>query len=323
MICQVCGNSKGNNELQVSEMMFGFRDKFSYWECSNCGGLQIAEIPENLGRYYPPNYYSFEQKNPKKRNLIRYRLGIRRDRFALFGRGFLGRLLYMISPREQFRRISKLGIKLNYESKVLDVGCGSGAFLRRLKELGLKELIGIDPFLPGEAHDKGLKLLKKTIFDFDDQDNFDFIRFHHTLEHMPDQADVILKTSKLLSPTGSCMVSMPVKTKYIWKRYGIHWVSIDAPRHLFVHTIKSFKNLVEKTDLRIRQIEFDSSIFQFWASEQYKQDIPLFAENSYMKNPNKSIFSENEIFEFETLTQQLNADGQGDQATFHLKKTTN
>lgn len=304
-------------------MMLGFRDKFKYWECSNCGGLQISEIPENLDRYYPTNYYSFERKTPKKRNLIRYKLGVKRDRFALFGRGFFGRLLYTISPREQFRRITKFGKKLNYESRVLDIGCGSGSFLYRLKELGLKELIGIDPFLPEEVHDEGLKLLRKTIFDFEDQENFDFIRFYHTLEHMPNQADIILKISKILSPTGFCVVSMPIKTKYIWNRYGVHWVSIDAPRHLFIHTVKSFNYLIKKTDLKINHIEFDSSIFQFWASEQYKRDIPLFAENSYRENPNKSIFNEKQIDEYKDLSKQLNVESQGDQATFYLKKIRN
>lgn len=31
-------------------------DEFDYFECSNCGCLQIKEIPENIGKYYPDNY---------------------------------------------------------------------------------------------------------------------------------------------------------------------------------------------------------------------------------------------------------------------------
>jgi len=321
LICQACNNSKENREFQVSEMMFGFREKFRYYECANCGGLQISEIPENLDKYYPTRYYSFQQKDPIQKSFLRHILGIRRDRYALFGRGLLGRLLYVKTPKETFRSISTFGKKLNYESRVLDIGCGSGHFLYRLKEIGLRNLLGIDPFLPEEVHDKGLKLLRKTIFELDEEETFDFVRFHHTLEHMPNQVDVILKASKILSPTGICLVSMPVKTKYIWNRYGVHWVSIDAPRHLFIHSVNSFNYLVKKASLKINHIEFDSGIFQFWASEQYKRDIPMFAENSYKVNKKNSIFSEEQINEYMALSKQLNSEGQGDQAIFYLVKS--
>jgi len=32
----------------MREMMYGFRDEFIYIECSECGCLQIAEIPEDI-----------------------------------------------------------------------------------------------------------------------------------------------------------------------------------------------------------------------------------------------------------------------------------
>jgi hypothetical protein len=49
MICRICTNAENNREFRVREIMFGFRDEVSYFECSRCGCLQIAEIP-NSGR---------------------------------------------------------------------------------------------------------------------------------------------------------------------------------------------------------------------------------------------------------------------------------
>lgn len=34
MICEICGNSENNKAFQIREMMFDFRDEFTYFECS-------------------------------------------------------------------------------------------------------------------------------------------------------------------------------------------------------------------------------------------------------------------------------------------------
>lgn len=59
MKCRICGNNKNNKIYQVKEMMFGFRDKFDYFQCATCNCLQISEIPCEISKYYPDNYYSF------------------------------------------------------------------------------------------------------------------------------------------------------------------------------------------------------------------------------------------------------------------------
>ena len=56
--CKVCQNSEHNKTFIAREMMFGVRDEFEYFECSNCGCVQIAEVPSNLAKYYPAEYLS-------------------------------------------------------------------------------------------------------------------------------------------------------------------------------------------------------------------------------------------------------------------------
>lgn len=68
MICKICGNSENNKEFNIREMMFGFRDEFAYFECSKCDCLQITEIPKNIGKHYPTNYYSFNNLSFKNEN---------------------------------------------------------------------------------------------------------------------------------------------------------------------------------------------------------------------------------------------------------------
>lgn len=316
MICKVCGNSENNKTVRVKEMMFGFRDKFTYFECSKCGCLQIAEIPKNMEKYYPSNYYSF--KKGESNNSIKQILKRKRDEYALLKKGLIGKTLYMKYPNLLFDRIGKIGV--NYDSRILDVGCGAGNLLYSLNEIGFEDLMGVDPYMDGDVITDDVKILKKTIHELPDDQKFDLITSNHSFEHISDQLETLLKISKILSEKGFCLIRIPVKTKYIWNRYGVNWVQIDAPRHFFLHTLKSFELLVEKSGLIIQDVIFDSTEFQFWGSEQYKRDIPLKAEDSYSVNPKKNIFTEKQIREFRKMAKELNKNKQGDQAGFYLTR---
>jgi len=316
MICEVCGNSEKNKAFQIREMMFGFRDEFTYFECSECGCLQIAEIPRNMERYYPSNYYSFQERPSD--NFIKRYLRIRRDKYALFKKGLIGKAIYKKYPNLLFDMISK--ILINYNSRILDVGCGAGNMLYSLNETGFKNLVGVDPYIDEEVINGDVKLLKKTTYELPDNQKFDLIISNHSFEHIPDQQETFKEVHKLLSEKGVCLIRMPVKTEYIWSRYGVNWVQIDAPRHFFIHTLKSFELLVEKSGLVIQDVIFDSTEFQFWGSEQYKRDIPLEAENCIRVNSKRSIFTEKQIREFRKMALKLNRNKQGDQAAFYITR---
>lgn len=316
MKCRICHNAEGNKEIKIREMMFGFRDEFTYFECSKCGCLQIAEIPKNMGKYYPSNYYSF--KKGESGNFIKQILKRKRDEYALFKKGLIGKAIYKRYPNPLLDMISK--IRINYNSRILDVGCGAGNLLYSLHKIGFKNLVGVDPYINEGVLGKEVRILKKTIHELPDSQKFDLIISNHSFEHISDQLETLLKISKILSENGVCLLRMPIKTEYIWNRYGINWVQIDAPRHLFIHTLKSFELLVKKSGLVIQDVIFDSTEFQFWGSEQYIRGIPLLAENSCRVNPKRSIFTAEQIKEFRKIAKELNMNKQGDQAAFYLMR---
>ena len=51
-----------------------------------------------------------------------------------------------------------------------------------------------------------------------------------------------------------------------------------------------------------------------------RKNISLMDERSYYINPSKSIFTKNQIAEFENRVLDLNKNGEGDQAEFYLQK---
>ena len=314
MTCRICKNSEKGRAFQVREMMFGLRENFTYFECSQCGCLQIADIPKELTKYYPSDYCSFDQsvsESPMKRYLR-----IRRDRYTFFGIGIIGKLVCKRFPNDLLKMIAVTGT--TPDSEILDVGCGSGRFLFSLRDLGFKNLTGIDPFARREFIADDIRVMRKTIHDLPDNNSFDLIVFNHSLEHIPDQLETLSKVSHILADGGVCFVRMPVKTETIWKLYGVDWVQIDAPRHLFVHTIASFRYLSREAGLQVKSVLFDSTAFLFCGSERYKNDIPLAAKVSCGLNPIKHLSNQNQIRKFRRMAAELNTINQGDQAIFCL-----
>ena len=116
------------------------------------------------------------------------------------------------------------------------------------------------------------------------------------------------------------MIRIPLVSSEAWEKYGTDWVQLDAPRHFFLHSIESIKILAGETGFSIKEVAYDSDEGQFWGSEQYLKDIPLVAENSYARNPAKSIFSQEEIKNFKAMARELNSSSRGDQAAVYLVK---
>ncbi len=97
MKCRICENSKGLETCQVREMMFGLKESFTYFKCPTCGCLQIAEIPDDMSGYYPPEYYSYNMPVSEIPSLKSF-LKKKRDRYAVSGRGFSGKMLNIFFP---------------------------------------------------------------------------------------------------------------------------------------------------------------------------------------------------------------------------------
>ena len=128
------------------------------------------------------------------------------------------------------------------------------------------------------------------------------------------------KFYELLKPDRYVLIRIPVAASYAWRHYGVNWVALDAPRHLFLHTVRSIRLLSKQAGFKVVDIEFDSTEFQFLGSEFYLRNIPLKDRSLYLKNPQNSIFSEKQIQEFKDKAIKLNEENDGDQACFYLYK---
>lgn len=186
--------------------------------------------------------------------------------------------------------------------------------------LGFENIEGVDKFIPEEVdHGFGVKILKKDIQELK-KDNYDLIIMNHVLEHMPEQQDVLIDCRKLLKERGCILIAIPIIAE-AFNIYKENWVQLDAPRHFFLHTVKSMNILAEETGFEIKHTLFDSLSFQFLASELYQKNIELFPEdNNRQAYPFEKYFSDEEITCYQNQAIKLNKEEKGDTAVFYLYK---
>jgi 2-polyprenyl-3-methyl-5-hydroxy-6-metoxy-1,4-benzoquinol methylase len=270
-----------------------------------------------MARYYPSDYPSFELKRGDYENAIKRMVRRLRDRYAFYDKGLIGRLIHEWFPYPGLRSLSALG--LTKDMRILDVGCGSAVLLCSLRDLGFKNLVGVDAYIENELnYPDGVRVLRKTIHDI--QAQFDLVMLHHVFEHVPCPGETLKEAAKLLPSGGICLIRIPVVDCWAWEYYGVHWYAIDAPRHFFLHSKKSMALLAEEAGFKIRQVVYDSAESQFWLSEDYKKGIPWYREGAHGRYRRKPSFSMREMRVFKKKAVHLNLEGKGDQAAFHLEK---
>lgn len=307
--------------------MYGTREEFEYFQCVECGCLQIRETPNDLSHYYPLTYGAYNLIPSCESSYLRSMLLKQRFRNAIFGRGYkINKLISHFVPMPSFRLDDALLIKdiLNishinsFSARILDVGCGNWSFwLECLKKMGFKNLTGIDPLIPNSIKKCGIFILKKNLGDIIGQ--FDLITLNHSLEHMPNQQEILAAARDRLAPNGVILVRIPIVSSFVWEKYGVNWVEMDPPRHLFLHSKKSVKLLGQKVNLELFRVVNDSTSFEFWGSEQYQQNIPLISDNSYWTNPSSSVFTKFDLAYFDKLADEVNRSDLAGRSAFFFR----
>ena len=311
--CRICGNTTGNGLHHAKEMMLGSHEPFSYLECARCGCVQIAEIPADIARHYPAAYPPHQRSPRGARGLE----GVARRLRSGILYGTAGRRSALPLPGAAYHhwlRHAAVGV----ESAILDVGCGAGNLLHKLRADGFRNLHGVDPYLPAEIQEPGLRMVRRQVSEMDGA--YDLVMLHHSLEHIPDQLQTLREAARLVRPTGAVLVRIPVADSWAWRHYGVDWVQLDAPRHLYLHTRRSLAIVAGAAGLRLSRVIHDSEPLQFWGSELYRRGIPLL-EPATMKPPRVSLhFTPAQVREFKERSRALNAAGEGDQACFFLHR---
>ena len=296
----------------VRETHLGTGETFPYIECGECGTVQIVNIPDDRGRYYPP----FERHPVHVSGRLRRFLQRQRAAAVLGSRSsVLGRfLLRTLRPPDWARWLGRTGA--SPDTRILDVGSSDGTLLVSLEAAGFRHLTGIDPFITRDlTYPGGVRVFRRSVDDHEGE--YDLIMLHHSLHHMPDPVAGLRRVKQLLHPTGTVIVRVPTAGNYGWRTYGQHWSSLAAPRHVVVPTVEGMRRMAAAAGFRIESTVFDGQGYIYALSEQLRAGI-LLSGYSQAKRA-ASMFSKRELAAFRALAAERNAAGDGDAAAFYLK----
>ena len=176
-----------------------------------------------------------------------------------------------ISLKKKLRLINSFS---SDEKTLLDIGCGTGDFLKISKED--KWLVtGIEPNDEARtiANQKTNNRAHKNEYLLQLKENsFDVITLWHVLEHLPDLEEQIAVFKKLLKENGTLIIAVPNYKSFYAMYYNEFWAAYDVPRHLWHFSEKSMEKLFSQKSMHVLKtlpMKFDA-FYVSLLSEKYK-----------------------------------------------------
>ncbi len=155
---------------------------------------------------------------------------------------------------------------------VLDIGCGTGDFLK----YGINKFhingVGVEP-----NNDAAKISSSKNINVFNsiqnlDESKYDVITLWHVLEHVTDSNEYFNFFKNHLKENGTLIIAVPNFKSFDANHYKQHWAAWDVPRHLWHFSKQSIKKLAEENNFKLIHIKpmYFDSFYVSLLSEEYK-----------------------------------------------------
>lgn len=131
-------------------------------------------------------------------------------------------------------------------ARLLDVGCGNGGFLVRMRALGW-DVHGLepDPSAAKNAQAAGIDVVVGTLGKAPwPEESFDAVTLSSVIEHLHDPHEALDACFRLLAPSGVLHIITPNVDGFGALRFGTHWRGLEAPRHLVLFERVSLARLL-------------------------------------------------------------------------------
>ena len=189
-------------------------------------------------------------------------------------RNLLEKAYHVVRNISLKRKLKLINSFESEEKKILDVGCGTGDFLK-VAQLNNWQVSGIEP--NEQARQIANQKTNNMVFETEQLSNFekhsfDVISLWHVLEHLPKLHEHISILKNLLKVNGTLLIAVPNHASYDAKYYENFWAAYDVPRHLWHFNQTSISKLFESNNMQVvktHPMKFDAYYVSL-LSEKYK-----------------------------------------------------
>lgn len=184
-------------------------EKFLYHRCPSCGLIYLVNVPEDLGKYYPANYYA-----------------IPNDRKSLLAN----------SAQKEYKL--EIVQKFINKGRLLEIGPAWGTFACLAKQSGFDvDVIEMDKQCCDFIQNKlGIRAIQSNdpVAALERLSGYDVITLWHVIEHLPDPWALLRAAANNLAPDGIFVLAAPNPDAWQFHVMGKEWPHLDAPRHRYL-----------------------------------------------------------------------------------------
>jgi 2-polyprenyl-3-methyl-5-hydroxy-6-metoxy-1,4-benzoquinol methylase len=265
---QVLGECPACRGKERSLMFSGLRDlafatapgEWKMWRCGACDAayLDPRPAPSSIGKAYS-RYYTHKAASKEVRKSLgrRFVSGLMNDYYnKTYGHHLpavpLGAAISRLWPvrrRQADHSVRHLPAPKSTDSSLLDVGCGSGDFVKYAARLGFRA-VGIDPDEKAitAAKCSGVNARVGTLPGTGFAPNtFEHITANHVLEHAHEPLQAIQELYELLEPGGRLWLTQPNLGALGLKEFGPFWRGLEPPRHLTLFDTEGMRRLLQRS----------------------------------------------------------------------------
>jgi 2-polyprenyl-3-methyl-5-hydroxy-6-metoxy-1,4-benzoquinol methylase len=282
--CALCGRPGAPIYRELGDRLFDVPGSWSLLACTGCGLVFLHPMPERdrIGDLYE-RYYTHDadpadeveatddlQASWLRRTVNRGIPSARLGYPELPATDPLERgLAWLLSLAAPLREIAERGVMWlpPRKGRLLDVGCGSGVFLARMRDFGW-QVAGVEP--DPRARKAAARRLGGDVpvaAGLDDGllagGGFDAVTLAHVIEHVPDPLATLRACAGLLRPGGTLVCVTPNTRSLGARSFGASWLHWDPPRHLHLFAPGLLADTVGRAGLAVQRVSTPASTAHF------------------------------------------------------------
>jgi len=242
-VCGCAGNKQYEHLIDRATIVAGV---WGSRKCNNlaCEAYWLDPMPvaEDLHKAYASYYTHGNGKCSRRRPAKREEMALQIIRTI---ESLWLRALFLAPEREGLETMFLANLP---PGRVLEVGCGAGALLRRLRDLGWTvEGQDVDPNAASIAdndivvHLGDLRALALP------SESYDAVVMNHVIEHVHYPVALLRECHRLAKPGGILVITTPNAESYGHRIFRDAWRGLEPPRHLHLFTSKSLEFIASKS----------------------------------------------------------------------------
>ena len=252
-ICDLCGSTGELIQSGITDPDGNFSGSWGFQRCVNpsCGvyWLDPAPPPQEMWKAYV-TYHTHTRKSGNRYAKATLSLAHRLIKLCLLP------VWLLIGIQREARYLRFMTLANEPVGKLLDVGCGGGRLLNRMKKGGW-QVEGVDFDAQSTEKVTARYGIKTHVGDLSQcalpSDSFDVICMSQTIEHLYDPDATLRESLRILKPGGLLVMTTPNVLSLGACEYGAFWRGWEAPRHLHLFSVTSLQRLTQNAGFKITE----------------------------------------------------------------------